>query len=112
MTIEKTAWEQYWKLHESGNVVVIVFGKLKWQWNLLENIALVAATETVGRFPLSRRFPIVDGWITPRGSQRWTNVRQSNQQASGTPYREVDVTSLQEWKLFKLQLVKRLNEVH
>lgn len=112
VTIEKTAWEQYWKLHESGNVVVIVFGKLKWQWNLLENIALVAATETVGRFPLSRRFPIVDGWITPRGSQRWTNVRQSNQQASGTPYREVDVTSLQEWKLFKLQLVKRLNEVH
>jgi len=110
VTIERTAWEQYWKLHENGNIVAIVFGKLEWRWNLLENIVLIAATDTVGRFPPGSRFPVVDDWITPRGSQRWASIQRANSQASGTPYREVDVRSLQEWHCFKAQIVKQLNE--
>lgn len=111
VTIERTAWEQYWKLHENGNVVVIVFGKLDWQWNLLEDIKLIPAAETVERFPPERRFPVIDGWITPRGSQRWASIQQASPQASGTPYREVNDGSLQEWALFKSEIIKRLSGV-
>jgi len=110
-TIEKTAWEQYWKLRGNGNVLVVVFGKLGWRWNLLENIRLVPATETTKRFSPGKRFPVVDGWITPRGSQRWTDIQRNRPQASGTPYREVDSESLQEWEFFKSQITKRLDEI-
>lgn len=107
--IEKLAWEQYWKLYEAGNMLAIVFGKLRWGWNFIENIRLVPAVETVAQFPPTKRFPIVDGWITPRASERWHRiVRSNNPQASGTPYREIDPTSLLRWGSFKHVVLERL----
>lgn len=107
--IEKTAWEQYMNCHEVGNVLIIIFEySSEWRWNFIEDIQLIPASETVGRFPPCRRFPVVDGWITPRGSARWNEIKSRNPQASGTPYREVDMTSLLSWAEFKSKTVKRL----
>jgi hypothetical protein len=104
MSVERTAWEQYQKLVNNGNVVIVIFGSATvpataWRWGLVQEIRLIPADVTVERFAPHLRFPIRDGWITPRGSIRWEDVRNGKPQASGTPYREVDSTSLCEWRV-------------
>jgi hypothetical protein len=107
-TIEKSAWEQYWKLVAAGNMLIIVFEKIRWGWNFLEEIELIPAEKTIASFPPERRFPVVDGWITPRISDRWNRIRQQNPQASGTPYRFIDEASLRLWPDFKQAVIQRL----
>ena len=121
-TIEKNAWEQYWRLRTIGNIVVIAFGEFLdrgewdqedynfvWRWNFLEKIKFRPSAEVVGRFPADKQFPIIDGWICPRGSEREAELRASgNHNSSGTPYKEVVTESLLSWDTFKQLIVKRL----
>lgn len=106
--IERLAWENYQRLSDNGYVVVLIFKVMTtWSWNIQSCIKLASAEATVSRFPI--RFPIVDGWITPRLSTYWNNqIRQTNQHASGTPYREVDVSSLHAKSLFKPEILNIL----
>ena len=113
--IERTAYEQYMKLYNAGNVLAVVFGKLDWQWNFIEAIELSRGEDTVAKFPPARRFPVADGWIVPSQAQHWQTVKAENPGASGTAYREIVPASLNAWDAFKPAIVKRLtaaSEVH
>ena len=119
-TIEKNAWEQYWRLHITGNIVVIAFGEFLdrgnektynfiWRWNFLESIKLRPSIEVVEKFPTDQRFPIIDGWIWPRGSRREAELRASGGcNGSGTPYREVATESLLPWDTFRQSIIEKL----
>lgn len=101
-TIEKDAYLQYRKLCDIGNRVILIFAGFNNAWNFIENIKLIPANETTDSFKPEHRHPIVDGWITPRASIYWmSHLRFKNRLASGTPYREVDKTSLYHWMSFK-----------
>lgn len=106
--IEKTAYEQYMNLYKIGGIVVIAFGKLGWGFNFIEYIKLINGSDTVSKYDEHKRFPVIDEWITPRGSNRWDDVRQAAGQASGTPYREVAAASLIKWVEFKRTIIARL----
>jgi len=99
-TIERQAYEQYMKLYQAGNRVVVIFGGLAWAWNFIECIKLIPGEDTVARFPPERQFPVREHWITPRESAWWRRICQRNPQASGTPYREVEKQSLLPWQAF------------
>ena len=108
-SIEKTAYEQYLNLYRAGNVVVVIFGKLHMRWNFIENIGLVDGRTTVGAFPPHMQFPVHDGWIHPRNSTRENDLRAVYRMiGSGTPYREIDKSSLYAWAYFKPLVVIRL----
>ena len=109
--IEKTAYEQYMAIHRMGGVLVVVFqwDTGDWRWNFIEDVRLIPGSDTVSKFPPDRRFPVVNEWITPRGSQRWEIVKSNSSQASGTPYREVNEASLLKWNAFKPAIVERLS---
>lgn len=109
--IERTAYEQYMKLHAAGNVLTIVFGKLDWQWNFIERLTLVSGVVTVSKFPPAQRFPVEDDWIVPRRAHHWNTVRGTNPQASGTPYREILPSSLRPWSAFKSEVINRLTSL-
>lgn len=100
-TIEKLAYEQYIKLSDSGNIVVVVFGQLNWGWTLANYLTLVDGNETVKSFPPDRRFRVIDGWLYPRLSSHWETIKWYNPQAAGTPYREIDSNSLLPWSQFR-----------
>jgi hypothetical protein len=51
----------------------------------IQKVELVPAEETVARFPIHQRFPIIDGWISPRA----TGGICSTSKMSGTDYREM-----------------------
>jgi hypothetical protein len=109
--IEKTAYKQYRKLQNSGNILVVVFEKLDWRWNFVEDVQLIDGNITVSSFPISRRFPVDDeGWLCPRQCHWWHRIKARNPQASGTPYREVNQASLLEWAEFKRLIIERLTE--
>ena len=94
--IEKTAYEQYMKLHNNENIVLIVFEKFKYAWNFIQHIDLIDGNITVKPFPPTKRFPVdKNGWICPRKAKHWNNVSGNN--ASGTPYKAVNQQSLLPW---------------
>jgi len=105
-TIEKDAYLQYQKLANNGNLVIIIFEGFNSSWNFFDEIKLVPANVTVSRY--STRFPIEDSWITPRKSPRWQAISARKPNASGTPYREVDSSSLIPWSDFKPSMLKIL----
>lgn len=110
-SIEREAWIQYGKLTAAGNIVVIVFNVGGKAFNFYENIKLLDGQETVNKFPADKRFPVIDGWVYPRLSERWNgDVKYTAQQASGTPYREVDTGSLYPFPVFRNVILKRLTE--
>jgi len=111
-TMERLAWEQYWRLYCNGNVLVLVFEDFNWAWNFIEEINLITGEETVSSFPPEKRFPVIDGWITPRGSRRWRQLRGKIKRASFTPYREVDGSSLRLWGEFRDMIIDRLREIN
>jgi hypothetical protein len=110
-TMERLAWEQYWRLYCNGNILVLVFEDFDWAWNFIEEIRLIPGEETVSSFPPKMRFPVVDGWITPRGSRRWRQLRNKIKRASFTPYRKVDGSSLRPWSEFRDGIIGRLEEL-
>lgn len=95
VTIERFAWEQYRMLSDAGCVVALAFkvGN-SWRWNLQSEISLCPAEVTLAQFAPEKRFPVIDGWIAPRLAAHWTQTKQTATQASGTPYREIDITCL------------------
>ena len=107
-TIERQAWEQYEKLVANGNILAIVFEKFAWTWNFWQDIHLIPAEETIGRYPIHQRFPVIDGWVTPRGSKQWKNIRDATPRASGTAFREVDKKSLLPFASFKEIVIEQL----
>lgn len=107
-TIEKQAWEQYEKLIGNGNILAIVFEGFSWAWNFWQHIRLMPAEETIGRYPVHQRFPVIDGWVTPRGSQQWKKIRTATPYASGTAFREVDRKSLLPFASFKEIVIAKL----
>jgi len=119
--IEKNAWEQYWRLQNNGNIVVIAFGKFQdrgnekaynfaWHWNFLKCIKLIPGQETVSHFPIGQRFPVENDWVYPRGSKRAAELRAlGNDNFSGTPYREVVTESLLPWDTFRQSIIERLD---
>jgi len=111
--IEKTAYEQYMKLQVTGNIVIVVFEKLGWGWNFIEDIKMTDGHETVASFPAEKRFPVSpDGWIYPRSGKRWRDIKQKVLRASGTPYREIDKVSLLPWSVFKDNVITKLRRLH
>lgn len=94
-SIEKSAWETYMKYHEAGCFVVLfVKHENDWFWQWVEKVQLVDGSKSIEKFPENKRFPVdKDGWICPRKTSR--NV--CNEKMSGTPYRYIDMASLNKW---------------
>lgn len=118
MNIERMAWEQYMSYATMGLDVVLVAGESKNGicnmngWNFIENIHLYSGEYTVGKFPEDKRFPVVDDWITPRGSRRFNTVQSGGTFGmSGAPYREIDSSSLLPWELFTRIVFARYNRL-
>lgn len=106
LSVERFAWEQYSMLSEAGCVVVLAFKVLSdWCWNVQSDICLCPAESTLARFSTEKRFPVLDGWITPRLAAHWTQTKQTATHASGTPYREVDPASLLPRAVFRQTLI-------
>lgn len=91
-SIEKDAYEAYMKYRAAGcRVVLIVRCDDATYWQDVEHLRLINGHETVKQFPTHRRYPVDnDGWITPRRK----NGFNPNGQMSGTPYREIDFSSM------------------
>jgi len=109
--IEKTAYEQYMKLASVGNIVVLVFGGYgDWMWQVIERVTLIDGDETVSSFPENMRYPVIDGWITPRKAddEHYKERKHNNGGFSGTPYREVYYSSLLDWRIFKCDMLSIL----
>jgi len=102
--IEKRAYEQYMKLANNGNIVIVVFNfdLFGWKWCFVEDMLLIDGNDTVKQFP--NPFKVIDGWIYPNYKPRY---------GSGTPYREVDETWLYRFEgQFKPKVIQRLREVY
>lgn len=97
-TIEKSAYNQYMKLHGNGNIIVIVFEKFNWEWNFINEVELIDGSVSVARYPVHKRFPLdEDGWMYPRKTTHGTGRR-----GSGTPYKYIKRSSLRPWCNFKI----------
>jgi hypothetical protein len=94
-SIERLAYEQYIKLYQAGNTIVVVFGKYNRKWQFIQDIKFINSYQVVAQYPVDRRFPIKDGWISPRSKSDWKTL--DIPMASGTDYKEVDPTSLYDW---------------
>jgi len=104
-SIEKTAYEQYNKLRDAGNIVVIVFQPLNWKWCFVDEMPLEDGNITASRYAEDRRFPVDDeGWLCPRKSKHGT------QRGSGTPYRLLIESELIEWSKFRTKIIERLGQ--
>lgn len=113
--IEKTAWRQYNSFAKMGLDVIIVTGESKGGvcnmsgWNFVENIRLYPGEYTVQSFSVDKRYPVIDGWVSPRGSARFDDVQsRGNFRTSGAPYREIVPTSLLPWEIFTRIVFARL----
>jgi len=89
--IEKDAYETYMNYVSCGcRVVLFVKHEVSVYCQDIQKVCLIDGNETISKFPENRRFPVdQDGWICPRQS-----FRQLNGRMSGTPYKEIDFTSM------------------
>jgi len=102
-TIERTAYEQYKKLSDVGNIVVVVFCDFGWKWCFVDEMPLEDGADTVSCFTENRRFPVKDGWLYPRQTEHGTSGK-----GSGTPYRRIVEKDLREWPTLKMEILNRL----
>jgi len=103
-SMEKTAYEQYKKLSDAGNIVTVVFGPFGWKWCFVDEMPLENGHDTVSPFPEKMRYPVSDdGWLYPRRSARGAA------KGSGTPYRKIKPENLRGWETFKTDIIKRLS---
>lgn len=104
--IEKDAYLQYHKLQDNGNTVILVFEGHDKGWNGLDKIKLIDGHITTKDY--KRPFPVDNaGWIYPRNASHWGELEGRN--AAGTPYKEVDKSSLEPWMFFKSMVSDLLN---
>lgn len=101
-SIERTAYEQYKKLCDAGNMVVVVFEPLGKKWCFADEMPLEDGNDTVLRYAEGRRFPVRDGWLYPRQCVHRTRF------GSNTPYRYIQVEQLRDWAMFKTEVMARL----
>lgn len=105
--IEKTAYEQYMKRQREGNVLIVVFQHRDIiYWQFIEQVEFINSNEYVNHY--ANPFPVIDGWIYPRRSQYWHDIKWDNPQASGTAYQVVDMTSLRPWHTIKQVFMEQL----
>ena len=90
-SIEKDAYESYLGLTTIGCTVLLFVkheGVIYWQD--ITKLTLIPGSTTVAPFPEHRRLPVGDdGWIYPR-----RNRPRMSGDMSGTPYREIDFSSM------------------
>ena len=93
-SIEKDAYETYMNYVACGcRVLLFVKQAGHVYWADIQDVRLIHGNDTVGRFQENKRFPVdEDGWICPRMAKNPT----SNSRMSGTPYREIDFTSMKQ----------------
>lgn len=102
--IERTAYEQYMKLHKAGNILIVVFKPFKWAWCFIEEMPLIDGRESVEAFPAKMRFPVdSDGWLCPKRTTHGTG------RGSNTPYRYIDSSKLRSWAKMKKDLLMKLS---
>lgn len=95
--IEKDAYETYLRYHDMGCRIVLFVrhpvGRVFWQW--VERVGFIPSIDVVSQFPPDKRHPIDDeDWMWPRRGHGYAGA------GSGTPYREVDFSSMIEIKDF------------
>ncbi|MFN7117293.1 MAG: hypothetical protein ACK4TA_10875 [Saprospiraceae bacterium] len=102
--IEKLAYEQYMKLYNNGNIVVIVFENR--DWTFVENLKLISGQVYVSKY--SNPYPVdEDDWICPRCSPD-SNWVTTSTNGSGTSYRYVNENTLYDFSYFKFKIIDRL----
>lgn len=93
--IEKDAYETYLKYKQCGcRVLLFVKHENRIFVQDVERIRLLHGSVTVEPYSIERRWPVgEDGWIYPKLKK---NFRASTNPglASGTPYREIDLSSM------------------
>jgi len=91
-SIERGAYEAYVNYRNAGcRVILFVRCDKTIYWQHVEKLRLIPGEETVSQFPLEKRFPVADGWISPRKASHYRNGQR---RMSGTDYREIDFSSM------------------
>jgi hypothetical protein len=92
--MERAPFEQYMRYEIAGEPVIMVIAPdllrppFVWRPVLvgrLSGIVLRDGRETIESVEPQYRYPVIDGWVTPRASPRGV------MRGSGTPYREMDL---------------------
>lgn len=87
--IEKDAYETYMAYHQMGCTVILFVKCERVYYQRVERVGFMPSTEVVGRYPPAKRHPICeDDWIHPRRGHGYAGL------GSGTPYKEIDPSSL------------------
>lgn len=96
-SIEKDAYEAYMALRGLGCrlLLFVKTGEGEMYFQDIEKVVLIDGEVTVSPFPANRRFPVEDGWICPRKKAGTTGAGNG----SGTPYREIDFSSMKRFQL-------------
>ncbi len=95
--LERDAYETYMKYNSIGKRIIMflkIGEEVKWQY--VDKISFIDSYEIVNKFP-DNPHPVKDGWIYPR-------LGNNIGGGSGTPYREVDILSLENnivWNTWK-----------
>jgi len=94
-TIEKDAYGTYMDYVRCGcRVLLFVKYDNTVYCQDVDKLRLIDGNDTVAPFKPERRFPVDDdGWICPRQSSGYSR-RNYGSNMSGTPYREIDFTSM------------------
>ena len=96
-TIERNAYENYYRLHDTGAIVFVVFGVT----NITFDIVFCRIEDLKFEpLPYTSKWPISDGWFYPRLHPNWEQIRKTFP-GSGTPFRYIDQKYLLPWQLFK-----------
>ena len=100
--IERDAYEVYLR-HLAAGCDVLLFLKTELcvfaVW--VSQLEFLPSEEVVGRYPPACRFPVEEGWISPRKAKNRSDLRIG----SGTPYQEVNlekclrVMTFAEWQV-------------
>jgi len=91
-SIERGAYEAYVNYRNAGcRVILFVRYEKTIYWQHIEKLRLIPGEDTVSEFPPERRFPIINGWISPRKASHYRNGQR---RMSGTDYREIDFSSM------------------
>ncbi|MBT7075980.1 MAG: hypothetical protein HN922_13855 [Anaerolineae bacterium] len=92
--IEKLAYTNYKNISDGGSIVVLVSennGVIK--FNSIKNLAFKEIKNS--------RFPIIDGWVSPREHEDWQRIKRNGFRGSGTPYKLINHDAMIDWSKFK-----------
>lgn len=117
--IERAPFEQYMQYEQAGEPVILIISptllRAPFSWapvlvGRLCNTVLRHGNETVESVETQYRYPVVDGWVTPRAAPRGA------MRGSGTPYREIDLRKSRLLKIAEARVIEddpqRTPDVH